>query len=335
MLEPYAQWLKAQPKSRFEQNELTAGYVEVFPEFRSDGNLRARVRAAVDALAERGVLRLPATRSGWDAYGTPKLPQWAILVREKVEKPDFSSVNWLPELSFATAVLRASQLEKLKVINQFLIERRNQLTVTLPFRERALEIFGDEKAFDGAVKGDLLYGKIPLSVIGACNPEPPLAREDFVGSSGALLVLENHHTYWSVLQWNREALRYRSIGYGSGNTILKSARAIGDALVRSGAPYAEYFGDLDPTGVYIASMLDRGLREQGSPSLQAAGPFYRWLLANGRRRPLGDDKRIRVGSTVEWLPPDLLEGVRLLFEAGQWIPQESLSLSVLQSELFA
>jgi len=256
------------------------------------------------------------------------------VVREKVEKPDFSAVNWLPELSFATGVLRASQLEKLQVINQFLIERRHQLTVTLPFRERALEIFGDEKAFDGVVKGDLLYGKIPLSAIGACNPEPPLAREDFVGSSGALLVLENHHTYWSMLQWNQEALRYRSIGYGSGNTILKSARAIGDALARSGAPYAEYFGDLDPTGVYIASMLDRGLREQGSPSLQAAGPFYRWLLANGRRRPLGGDKRISVGSTVEWLPPDLLEEVRLLFETGQWIPQESLSLHVLQNELF-
>ena len=142
------------------------------------------------------------------------------------------------------------------------------------------------------------------------------------------------HT-WSMLQWNREALRYRSIGYGSGNTILRSARAIGDALARSGALYAEYFGDVDPTGVYIAAMLDRDLREQGSPALQTAVPFYRWLIANGRRRPLGGDKRISVGRTVEWLPPDLREEVMFLFDAGQWIPQESLSLHVLQNELFA
>ncbi|PRY04593.1 hypothetical protein B0G73_112273 [Paraburkholderia sp. BL25I1N1] len=137
-----------------------------------------------------------------------------------------------------------------------------------------------------------------------------------------------------MLQWNREASQYRSIGYGSGNTILKSARAIGDALARSGAPYAEYFGDLDPTGVYIAAMLDRGLREQGSPALQIAVPFYRWLMANGRRRLLGGDKRMSAGSTVEWLPPDLRKEAMLLFEAGQWIPQESLSLHVLQNELF-
>jgi hypothetical protein len=335
MLERFSDWLREQPRSRVEQKQLMAGYVEAFPEFRSDGHLRTRVREALDILAQKDVLRLPAGKSGWDAYGSPKLPLWVSVVREKTVRRDFDSVNWIPELSFAPGVLRTSQLGKLQVLNQFLIDNRGKLTTTVPFRERALEIFGDEKAFEGVVKGDMLFGRIPLSVLAACNPEPPLAREDFDSAQGPLLLLENHHTYWSMLQWNRKILRYRSVGYGSGNTILKSARAIGDALERSGAPYAEYFGDLDPSGVSIGATLDKALQAEGLPALRPATPFYRWMLGSGLRRALGDGKRLEVGSALEWLPEGLREHTDQLFQSGQWIPQESLSLHVLHCEEWA
>jgi hypothetical protein len=58
----------------------------------------------------------------------------------------------------------------------------------------------------------MLSGRILLWVIAARNPEPPLAREDFDSAQGPLLLLENHRTYWSMLQWNRKVLRYRSVG---------------------------------------------------------------------------------------------------------------------------
>jgi hypothetical protein len=332
MLERYSAWLRDQPKAVIEQTQLVAGYAQVFPEFRADGNLRARVKDALDELAKSGVVKLPVGREGWEVLGTPRLPLWVSVVREKAAKPDYSDVNWLPELSFATKVLRGAQLEKLKVLNQFLIENRKNLTVVVPYRERALEIFGDEKAFDGAVKGDALYGKIPLSVISACNPEPPLAREDFDEAEGPLLVLENHHTYWSMLQWNRKALRYRSIGYGSGNTILKAAGAILDALERSGATGAEYFGDLDPTGVNIAATLNRHLEAAGGVALKPATLFYQWMLQNGLRKSLGEDKRALVETSVDWFEPSLRSDVRALFEGQKWIAQESLSLRVLHAQ---
>ncbi|QBR02472.1 hypothetical protein [Paraburkholderia pallida] len=335
MLERYSAWLRNQCKTVVEQKQLVAGYVQVFPEFRADGNLRVRVKEALDELAQSGVVRLPVGKGGWDVYGAPRLPLWVSVVREKVVKPDYSGVNWLPELSFATKVLRGAQLEKLKVLNQFLIENRRSLMVVVPYRERALEIFGDEKAFDGAVKGDMLYGKIPLSVICACNPEPPLAREDFDGAHGPLLVLENHHTFWSMLQWNRVALRYRSIGYGSGNTILKSARAILDAIERSGATYAEYFGDLDPAGVNIAATLSKSLQAAGGTGLKPATTFYQWMLRNGLRKQLGEDKRALVETSIDWFEPPLGEDVRLLFADQKWIAQESLSLKVLHTQDFA
>jgi len=332
MLEPYASWLRSQPKVTVKQNQLVAGYVQVFPEFRSDGNLRAMVKEALVRLAAEGVLRLPAGKSGWDAFGSSRLPLWVSVIRERVQRPDFSDVSWLPELSFAIKVLRGTQLEKLRVINQFLIEHRKALTIVLPYRERALEIFGDEKAFDGAVRGDYLYGKVPLSVIGACNPDPPLAREDFNEASGPLLVLENHHTYWSMLQWNRTTSRYRSIGYGSGNTIVKSTGAILDALERSGASHVEYFGDLDPTGISIAASLSENLQAAGGPSLKPAAAFYRWMLQNGLRKPMGEDKRTLVGTSLDWFEPALRETVEALFTERKWIAQESLSLRVLHSQ---
>ncbi|KMZ13504.1 hypothetical protein BHUM_01379 [Candidatus Burkholderia humilis] len=116
---------------------------------------------------------------------------------------------------------------------------------------------------------------------------------------GPMLVLENHHTYWSMLQWNRKARRYRSIGFGSSNTIVKSARAMVDALALSGATHLEYLGDLDPSGVSIAATIDRNLHAAGGISLVPAKLFYEWLLDHGVRRLLTDDKRAPMNGSLE------------------------------------
>jgi hypothetical protein len=79
------------------------------------------------------------------------------------------------------------QIDVLACVNAFLIANRGKLGTTVQNRERALQIFGDEKYLDGAVAGDLLYGHLPLSVIGACNPEPPLPREDLAVPGKPLL----------------------------------------------------------------------------------------------------------------------------------------------------
>jgi hypothetical protein len=135
-----------------------------------------------------------------------------------------------------------------------------------------------------------------------------------------------------MLQWNRDALRYRSIGYGSGNTILKSAVAILDALERSGATGAEYFGDLDPAGVNIAARLSRNLQAAGGAPLAPAFAFYRWMLENGLRKPLAEGKRALVETSADWFGPTLCNDVRSLFAEQKWIAQESLSLKVLHRQ---
>jgi len=334
LLDAFSQWLREQGRSQIEQAQYMEGYYHAFPEYRSDGGVRLRVLEALQALQKSEVLRLPVGKGGWDPAGNPRLPRWVTVVRERQVRPDFSSVNWLPALSFAVNILRSSQLEKLRVVNKFLIERSGELSLLLPFRERALEIFGDEKAFDGMVKDGMLFGQIPLAVIGACDPEPPFARQDFLNVAGPMLVLENHHTYWSMSQWNRKALRYRSIGYGSGNTIVKSARAMLDALELSGATHLEYLGDLDPAGVSIAATIDRNLRSAGGGGLTPAKMFYQWMLDHGKRRPLTEDKRTVAGSSIEWFEDAMREQIEALFKSQCWVPQESLSLRVLFEQLW-
>lgn len=328
----YREWLHAQRGTRHAQEALLRGFANAFPEHAGTGEQRARLLAILEALQVEGVLRLPSTKSSWDATGNPRLPKFITLIRERPRRKDFATVAWVPELAvIAHHAKRDSQLEILEQLNRFLVEHRGRLSRLVPYRERALQIFGEEKSLDGIVKGDLLFGEIPLSVIGACHPEPPLAREDFAISAAPLLLVENHHTYWSLLQWNAVAQRYASIAYVAGNTFAKSARAIVDALRRSKTPCVEHFGDLDPDGLRIAASMSTELAKLGSQPLKPAKDFYRWLLQHGHRKPLKSQAAVTAGA-IDWLGGDTGEQTHELFKARLWIPQESLGLDVLMNE---
>lgn len=321
-------WLQKEPGKRIVQERFRGGFAEACPELEHSGALRAEILRALQTLEVEGRLALPKGAGGWDTVGNPKLPTFITMVRAAGPIPVLASATvWVPELACATGVRRSDTLERLRRINDYLIHHRDKTRTVVPFRERALEIFDDEKAFEGHIKGDLLYGLLPIAVLGMCNPEPPLPREDFDVPGSPLLLLENHHTYWSFLRWNGATRMYASIAYGSGNTIMKSARALIEAVKRSGASHAEYFGDLDPTGLVIPSTLNRELRNSGSPEILPATQLYQRLLAEGTRRPLGNNKRQDPGEATDWLPTDLAAQVKQLFGEGYWLPQEGLRLA--------
>lgn len=320
-------WLGAQPGKRILQERFRIGFVEACPELTHSGAFRAELLGALQTLETEGHLTLPKGRSSWDTVGHPKLPSVITLVRVKSALPVLASATvWVPELAGATSVHRTETLERLQRINDYLINHRENTQTVVPFRERALEIFNDEKAFEGKIRGGLLYNLLPIEVLGMCDPEPPLPREDFNVPGGALLLLENHHTYWSFLRWNRVARVYTSIAYGNGNTIQKSGRALVDALERSQATHAEYFGDLDPTGLVIPATLDKELRSLGLTGVSPAIPLYQRLFAANKRRPLAPNKRQSAGTAIDWLPKNLATQANLLFVDGEWLPQEGLRL---------
>ena len=331
---PFKDWLQGLVRARVTLEELLRGFAENVPEC-AGADRREQLWRVLQYLSAEGSITLPAdTRQNWDAVGQPRLPRFITLIRAKAERRDFSEVKWVPELNFAPEIRQVKQLENLARINEFLIANRGHLGTLVPFRERALQIFGDEKYFESAVTGDLLYGRLPLAVIGACHPEPPLPREDFPIEGKPLLLVENHHTYWSLLQWNANALKYTSIAYGAGNTIMKSASALVIALQRSGASHAEYFGDLDPAGLAIPAALNKGLAKLGNPPVRPAVALYDLLLSNAIRRPLSKDKRkVAHDYELEWLPKRMKEQVMHLLADNSWLPQEGVSLNALM-EMF-
>lgn len=321
----FRRWLDEQPRARIPLETLRRVFAEQTPEC-PGSELRPRLREVLGQLQDEGVLTLPAqTARNWDTVGDPSLPRFITRVRTKVLRKDYSQVSWVPALSFAPEVRQTKLLDSLVRINEFLITHRLELEPAVPFRERSLQIFGDEKYLDNAVSGELLYGRMPLSAIGAINPDPPLPREDFPAPGKPLLLVENHHTYWSLVNWNTGVLAYASVAYGAGNTIMKSEGALASALQRSGASHAEYFGDLDPAGLAIPLTLNAGLARLGLGPVQPAVWLYQLLLRHGVRRPLTTSKKqITPPAAWLWLPDDLRSSTMALFESGEWLPQEGV-----------
>lgn len=325
-------WLLEQDRGRFEQADLFRGFAAACPEYVGTGEQRARLLEALKTLEQAGQLRLPRTRAHWDPVGNPKLPAFAMLVREQLARQDFSHMAWVPELAaVATRARREDQLLTLRHLNEFLIENRGKLDCLAPYRERALQIFGDEKYLgNSAIKGDMLYGEIPLAVFGAMNPAPPLPREDFHVAGAPLLLVENHHTYWSLLEWNKTARRYTSIAYVAGNTFAHAGKPLADAVARSNATHAEHFGDIDPEGLRIPAAMSVEMQGCGLPALRPAVSMYRWLFEHGRRRDLAGGEATLSASAAGWCGRELSERAEKLFSEGQWIPQESLGLEQLR-----
>lgn len=300
---------------------------------------QAWLRDHLDALVEAGELALPRQRRLWRP-GNPNLPQWVRLVREpqgESARDIRGSEHWLPIMAFARQLRDRRQLERARTINRYL-KSRPALSPALPLRERSLEIFGDEKELDRCrITGHALFGgELDLDKIGAFQvPWPiPYERSPDKAIGRPILVVENHHTYFSLARWNERSGRYAAVAYGSGNA-LSGASGIGSSAgesyidimrARFKAEIVEYFGDLDPEGIRIPDTLDRARREQGLPGLEPARVLYAWLLDNGHRGgPIkGNTPAIRE-AVNRWFDTVLAGRIERLFDSGERIAQEALT----------
>lgn len=332
---PFDQWMQAQPRAKVPMEDYLRGFADAHPEWAQEGDFTRRALAALQALEATGLLRLPQDRRHYDPSGEPRLPYFVTVPRQgraPAEKP--REIVWVPELAFATTLSHASRLQKLAILNTFIIENRSLLQDCIPYRERSLEIFGDEKALDRMLdQNGKIFGKLDLRVIGAMEPEAPLVVKYCDDAKGRpLLLLENHHTYWSCVQWNAVVKRYSAVAYGNGNAILGAPVGLIEAASHGQASHIAYFGDLDPKGVEIASSLHVKLAAREGPVVKPATELYKLALSSPVRRPMTADKMAYDGEPLEWL--EALSGpVEEVFSKKQWIPQESVSSQRLRHHL--
>ncbi|NIE63799.1 Wadjet anti-phage system protein JetD domain-containing protein [Burkholderia sp. Ax-1719] len=322
--------LLSSPRKRVPLDELRQRYFSLYPDVQNSPDRGLILLRALKELEADGALSLPA-RGSWEQAGSPALPLWITLKHSPRSgvSVNHADVTWAPELGFWPE-LRPSQLSALRPINDFLLRRRGAFS-PVPIKERSLEIFGDEKRLDNMCAGDFLFsGRLPLSVIGCFRVPQPLPYRKVDTPGKPVLVVENHNTYWSFAEWNETTRRYTAVIYGGGENFRLTGRALRQAMHEAGASSAEYFGDLDPRGLSIPLDFNRSV-EQGYPTVSAALPLYRWLLANGVQREKPECAKYAAGLAAAWLGIELAADLEAVWSAGMWLPQEALGTERLHA----
>nr|WP_213959597.1 Wadjet anti-phage system protein JetD domain-containing protein [Variovorax sp. dw_954] len=323
--------LRARSRKRIPLDALRAHLYQAYPELQGSSARGERLLAELTELAAAGHISLPSGRQSWEAVGSPPLPKW-ILVRDgqpPVPRKDFADVAWAPELGFWTE-LSALQLEALQPINAFLLARRGA-RLLVPIKERSLEIFGDEKRLDALCTpgtDTLFLGRLSLSTLGCFKVAQPLPYRQAQAPGRPVLVVENHNSYWSFGEWNHAVRQYAAVVYGSGEAFRRTGTALEQVLLEVGGIGAEYLGDLDPKGVSIPIEFNRS-KLPASPKLEPCIWGYRWLMTHGRTRSKPECALGNGAASTEWLGPEMGAQVAALWQAGQWIPQESLGFERL------
>lgn len=238
-------------------------------------------------------------------------------------------------------------LEKLRSLDRWLAQAEITPPVPATDKQRAYEIFNDEKALSEHLDGS--FGRL-LKRIGVDNETLHIIDLDrqrleaFIphGSTAPILVVENGDTYESLKYVLGEAGRDRVLGqqlggivYGAGGAVCTPG-LLDETL--SGVNYRKdhvlYWGDIDRSGVAEVSRA-RGVC---GVSIRLAKPFYRKMAQLQK-------ERLHRGFDIEMAPrqsfPEHLDEIsrevplfaRWMFlqtiREGKRIPQEIIPLEVL------
>lgn len=305
--------LRATGRTRIDRAGLWRAFTEAVPSSHGSVDARRMLADAITELAAAG--ELVPSRATDD--GLPPLPRSVKLTRSATTPAEARPVEpWHPELRAADGLRTPS--EAVRQVNRWLFAGGTRAEV-VPLRERALEITGDEKAFDAGLP-------VPLTsqILRAERVTLPLHRLP-VGDGPVLLVVENADTVHSLVRTLRaEPGPVGAVAWGAGNAFVSSVLS----LVAEPPTAIRYFGDLDAAGLRIPARASALAVSEGLPPVRPATGLYRALLEHGRPAPAAGVDH----SDVDWLEPGLRGPVRDLFAAGHRLAQEAVGRRVLAAD---
>lgn len=302
-------------------------------------------------LEAMGELKLPArNKNGWNPLTNQ--PRYLILVRpredaeKKARTKEIAALRertpWEPVrmAEFAHALNTKKQLELARGVNDYLLSRKTNETA-IPHRERALKIFGNEKALDPYVKTGLFSDRITLQDLDCFYCPEPFPYEvysfDPKNTRGRpLLLVENSATYWSCCRANRSNHTsgggfFAAVIFGKGfktandHQILVGLRQIENQTQSS---KIFYFGDLDPAGLNIPQKINETRISSGLAPIFPAIPLYRALLdKNIKTEYQRNQEQYHDPKWAEnWLGTELAGPYLQFCHISRW-PQEGLTAS--------
>lgn len=293
----------------------------------TSGDARERLAARLTALAAEDRVVLPAPRGpGWDRSARPPLPEWVRLPAppEPPAEFDLLAVPWAPELGFVPSLGRIDRPSELRALQAFFTSGGRTRPV-VPMRERSVQLFGDEKRLERLVHTPLFgEGRLDLPKLRCFAMAPPLVYEDGppISRGRPVLVVENHHTWWSFCRWNNRVGEYASVVYGAGGAFGRDAVAfVAERCRVLDAPHAGYFGDLDRDGLVIPWRAAASFAPAHGLRILPEVRWYRLLLERAEQARLPTGPALPEEG-LEWLPFELRGTVADHFRAGRRLPQE-------------
>lgn len=315
--------------------EIWEAFLRAEPTLAAASERRLRLAETIEALAREGRCELPSSRS-YDRTEQPPLPRFIVFGEDQPESPRRAATRtarnfpWRPELAFVGSLRSVSpdELRLLIRVNRFLADRASHATV--PYQERSLELFGDEKFIERFLRGRLFVpSRLSLQLLAAELAPPPLAVRR-VSKAPRALVVENAAAFHTFAQLLRGTSEIGVLAYGGGLTFIHSV-----ASLRDYAPILEilYFGDLDVAGLHIPAEAGKTARYlAGLPDVVPAGGLYRLLFSNGHVAE-GSERcsQSRATALASWLPNDLRLAAAGLLRDQRRIAQEAVGYELLST----
>ena len=211
-------------------------------------------------------------------------------------------------------------------------------------RQRAFEIFNDEKAFDGK-RGERLFKRLNDRGVNVAalkiTPQRPYHFTSFfgIGANKPFIMVENIDTYDEIARLLRGkssvklfGVRVSGVIFGSGCKASVS-HALDDYLsdIGYGYDYVYYAGDIDREGARIVEQA----RAANNTKIRMHAGMYKAMLAAHKRR-LKDGRGVEHASENQGVPQNLARAIadlpmvtrvqfRNILREGGRIPQEILT----------
>lgn len=239
---------------------------------------------------------------------------------------------------WATALeLSGTQRTVLLAANEWLRRTNGGQAPVVAVAERAYDLLRNEKAFDSTppLGGETLWrpGRLTFDLLRCVRIPTPLTWEPAmasVGSPGAMVCVENHATFRSLLRVlrARTAPLWVAVAWiqGRNTAPLESLPGLPFQVTR-----LDYLGDLDAPGLEIAATACAIVRRLGIPAGPAAALWT--LLAEQPSRPGATVVAGRAGTLTAWLPAEARERAFSLLTDGRAVPQEALRFDLLDQVL--
>lgn len=297
--------------------ELWSLFDEVDPASQGSVDRRQHLRDTLDELERRGRVQLRGrTRDG----RRPVLPTMIVRVDATTPPEPVESRPWHPRLR--EAVGQPDPRGILRAVSDWLLRRSGE-AASVPLRERAYEITGDEKAFDGR-----LHPLLSLDLLSAYRVTLPLHRVR-VGDGPTLLVVENSTTFDSLVRLSAPSPGpVGEVGWGAGAGFESSVLSLREHPPRA----IRYFGDLDADGLRIPAAASVLAEDHGLPPVRPATGLYELLFTGSTPQARDAVEPGRAQELTTWLDPRHRDDAAALLVAGGRLAQEAVGLRVLTGD---